>query len=66
MRGPQVEFSATMRKIKARTSLLTRFRPPTRLTLEIQRVCRINPCWEGSDMTAVVERLSLEALATDS
>src|SRR5437016_14495136 len=30
MRGaPQVGFSATIRKIKARTSLLTRFRPPT-------------------------------------
>src|ERR1700738_1702561 len=35
MRGaPQVGFSATMRKIKARISLLTRFRPPTRLALE--------------------------------
>src|SRR5437870_11326852 len=35
MRGaPQVGFSATMRKIKARTSLLTRFRPPTWLILE--------------------------------
>jgi hypothetical protein len=31
-----------------------------------QRICRINPCWEGSDMTAVVERLPLEALARDS
>jgi hypothetical protein len=37
MRGaPQVGFSETIRKIKARTSLLTRFRPPTCLTLEIQ------------------------------
>jgi hypothetical protein len=35
MRGaPQVGFSATIRKIKAWTSLLTRFRPPTWLTLE--------------------------------
>src|ERR1700687_2487839 len=35
MRGaPQVGFSATIRKIKARTSLLTRFRPPTWLILE--------------------------------
>src|SRR5436309_13995183 len=35
MRGaPQVGFSATVRKIRARTSLLTRFRPPTCLTLE--------------------------------
>src|SRR2546429_1995138 len=32
--APQVGFSATIRKIKARTSLLTRFRPPTWLTLE--------------------------------
>src|SRR6516225_3458013 len=36
MRGaPQVGFSATIRKIRARTSLLTRFRPPTRRNLEI-------------------------------
>ena len=36
MRGaPQVGFSATRRKIKVRISLLTRFRPPNRLTLEI-------------------------------
>jgi hypothetical protein len=34
-RRSQVGFSATIRKIKARTSLLTRFRPPTCLTLEI-------------------------------
>src|SRR5713101_9448047 len=35
MRGaPQVEFSATIRKIRARTSLLTRFRPPTCLARE--------------------------------
>ena len=35
MRGaPQVGFSATIRKIKARTSLLTCFRPPTWLILE--------------------------------
>src|SRR6267378_4275273 len=35
MRGaPQVGFSATIGKTKARTSLLTRFRPPTCLTLE--------------------------------
>ena len=32
--APQVGFSATIRKIKARTSLLTRFRPPTWLILE--------------------------------
>jgi len=37
MRGaPQVGFSATVRKIKARTSLLTRFRPSTCLTLQTQ------------------------------
>src|SRR6516162_263085 len=36
MRGaPQVGFSATIRKIRARTSLLTRVRPPTRRNLEI-------------------------------
>src|ERR1035441_3532768 len=35
MRGaPQVGFSAAIRKIRARTSLLTRLRPPTRLILE--------------------------------
>src|ERR1700674_1027868 len=35
MRGaPQVGFSATMRKIRTRTSLLTRLPPPTRLALE--------------------------------
>ena len=33
-RHAPVEFSATIRKIKARTSLLTRFRPPTFLTFE--------------------------------
>jgi hypothetical protein len=44
MRGaPQVGFSATMRKIKARTSLLTRFRPPTCLTLEIHAQYKRNP-----------------------
>ena len=44
MRGaPQVGFSATIRKIKVRTSLLTRFRPPTRLTLEIQVQYKRNP-----------------------
>jgi len=35
MRGaPQVGFSATMRKIRARTSLLTRLPAPARLALE--------------------------------
>src|SRR5271169_526081 len=44
MRGaPQVGFSATMRKIMARTSLLTRFRPPTRLTLETHAQYKRNP-----------------------
>src|SRR5580693_10359345 len=44
MRGaPQVGFSATIRKIKARTSLPTRFRPPTRLTLEIHVQYKRNP-----------------------
>src|SRR6516162_8411802 len=44
MRGaPQVGFSATIRKIKARTSLLTRFRPPTRLNLEIHVQYKRNP-----------------------
>ena len=44
MRGaPQVGFSATMRKIKARTSLLTRFRPPICLTLETHVQYKRNP-----------------------
>ena len=44
MRGaPQVEFSETIRKIKARTSLLTRFRPPTWLTLETHVQYKRNP-----------------------
>src|SRR6267142_4351206 len=44
MRGaPQVAFSATNRKIKARTSLLTRFRPPTRLNLETHAQYKRNP-----------------------
>jgi hypothetical protein len=44
MRGaPQVGFSATIRKIKARTSLLTRFRPPICLTLETHVQYKRNP-----------------------
>ena len=44
MRGaPLVGFSATIRKIRARTSLPTRFRPPTRLTLEIHDQYKRNP-----------------------
>src|SRR5215469_13746433 len=44
MRGaPQVGFSETIRKIRARTSLLTRFRPPTRLDLEIHAQYKRNP-----------------------
>jgi hypothetical protein len=44
MRGaPQVGFSATIRKIKARTSLLTRFRPPTWLILETYVQYKRNP-----------------------
>ena len=44
MRGaPQVGFSETIRKIKARTSLLTRFRPPTCLTLETHVQYKRNP-----------------------
>ena len=44
MRGaPQVGFSATIRKIKARSSLLTRFRPPFCLTLETHVQYRRNP-----------------------
>jgi hypothetical protein len=44
MRGaPQVGFSATIGKIKLRTSLLTLLRPPTRLTLEIHVQCKRNP-----------------------
>src|SRR6476619_2537939 len=44
MRGaPQVGFSETIRKIKARTSLLTRFRPPTWLILETHVKYKRNP-----------------------
>src|SRR6516164_846955 len=44
MRGaPQVGFSATIGKIRARTSLLTPFRPPTRLNLEIHIQYKRNP-----------------------
>src|SRR6516162_8992886 len=44
MRGaPQVAFSATIRKIRARTSLLTHFRPPTRRNLEIHVQYKRNP-----------------------
>ena len=44
MRGaPQVGFSDTIRKIKARTSLLTRFLPPTWLTLETHVQYKRNP-----------------------
>src|SRR5229473_75664 len=44
MRGaPQVGFSATIRKIKARTSLLTRLRPPTWLILETHVQYKRNP-----------------------
>jgi hypothetical protein len=44
MRGaPQVGFSATIRKIKARTSLLTRFRPPICLTFETHLQYKRNP-----------------------
>src|SRR5882762_8012139 len=44
MRGaPQVGFSATIPKIKARTSLRTRFRPPTWLILETHVQYKRNP-----------------------
>src|SRR6266849_2331602 len=44
MRGaPQVGFSATIRKIRARTSLLTRLRPPTCLALETHAQYERNP-----------------------
>src|SRR6202030_4567654 len=44
MRGaPQVGFSATIRKIKARSSLLTHFRPTTCLNLETQVQYKRNP-----------------------
>ena len=44
MRGaPQVGFSATIRKIRARTSLPTPLRPPTRLNLEIHVQYQRNP-----------------------
>jgi hypothetical protein len=44
MRGaPQVGFSETIRKIKVRISLLTRFRPPTWLILETHVQYKRNP-----------------------
>ena len=44
MRGAtQVGFSATIGKIKVRISLLTRFRPPTWLTLETDAQYKRNP-----------------------
>src|SRR5467141_1595862 len=44
MRGaPQAGFSATIRKIKARISLLTRFCPPTWLNLETHVQYKRNP-----------------------
>jgi hypothetical protein len=44
MRGaPQVGFSETIRKIKARTSFLTRFRPPIWLTRETHVQYKRNP-----------------------
>src|SRR6516162_4646225 len=44
MRGaPQVGFSATIRKIRARTSLPAPLRPPTRLNLEIHAQYKRNP-----------------------
>jgi hypothetical protein len=44
MRGaPQVGFSATIRKIRVRTSLLTRLRPPTCLALETHVQYKRNP-----------------------
>src|ERR1700693_376534 len=44
MRGaPQVGFSETIRKIKARSCLLTRFRPPTWLNLETHVQYKRNP-----------------------
>src|SRR5205807_2863896 len=44
MRGaPQFGFSATIRKIKARSSLRTHFRPPTCLNLETQVQYKRNP-----------------------
>src|SRR6266404_5733458 len=44
MRGaPQVGFSEAIRKINARTSLLTRFRPPIWLTLETHAQYKRNP-----------------------
>ena len=39
---------------------------PCRRGMDRQTRRWINPCWEGPDMTAVVERLPLEALARDS
>jgi hypothetical protein len=44
MRGaPQVGFSVTIQKIRARTFLLMRLRPPTGLALETQVQYKRNP-----------------------
>jgi hypothetical protein len=59
MRGaPQVGFSESIRKIKARTSLLTRFRPPTWLTLETHLQYKRNPArCQFTTVLGVDERL---------
>src|SRR2546430_14361949 len=41
--APQVAFSATIRKIRVRTSLLTRLRPPICLALETHVQYKRNP-----------------------
>src|ERR1035437_5227341 len=64
MRGaPQVEFSATMRKIKSRTSLATLFLPTRRLTFEIRVQYRRKPalCQRTTDSGVTTIRDSFQA-----
>src|SRR6516162_1484159 len=74
MRGaPQVGFSASIRKIRARTSLLTPFRPPTRLNLEIhvqykrnRAQCHPEQLVQGSQSSARPLRVQSQQLPTES
>jgi hypothetical protein len=61
MRGaPQIGFSATTRKIKARTTLLTRFPPPACLTLEAHAQYKRNPA--RCQFTAVLGMAKMRGL----
>ena len=65
MRGaPHVGFSATIRKIKARTSLLTCFRPPICLTLETHVQYKRNPA--RCQFTTVLEVTKMRGFLASS